>query len=112
MPNDYIQKVIELWSTAWIAMIGGLWHNLYLMRTGKQFTFILFLLNILLAGFVGYVVGKFIPYGGMHDGILAISWFSSFPILSIMEEKWADLVLKYLGIDMKKEDRRKTNLKK
>jgi hypothetical protein len=32
---------------------------------------------------------------------LAISGFSSFPILTILEEKGADFVLKYMGIDMK-----------
>ena len=105
MSQDYLQKIIELWSTAWIAMVGWFWHNLYLMRKGRKFTVALFCLNILLAGFVGYTVGKFIPEGGMRDGILAISGFSSFPILAILEEKGADLVLKYLGIDMKEERR-------
>ena len=77
-------------------MVGGFGHNLYLMRKGRKFTILLFCLNILLAGFVGYVVGKFIPEGGMRDGILAISGFSSFPILAILEEKGADLVLNIL----------------
>ena len=112
MPQDYIQKAVELGSTAWIAMVGWFGHNLYLMRKGRSFTITLFCLNILLAGFVGYTVGKFIPEGGMRDGILAISGFSSFPILAILEEKGAELVLKYLGIDMKEERRKGDSLKK
>jgi len=111
MPNEYLQKVIELGSTAGIAMVGWFWHNLYLMRKGRKFTIALFCLNIMLAWFVGYTVGKFIPEGGMRDGILAISGFSSFPILAILEEKGADLVLKYLWVDMK-EERRKDDITK
>lgn len=111
MPNEYIQKAIEISSTAGIAMVWGFWHNLYLMRKGRKFTVLLFCLNILLAGFVGYTIGKFLPEWSMRDGILAISGFSSFPILAILEEKGADLVLKYLGIDMKEERRKSDNQK-
>lgn len=88
-------------------MVGGFGHNLYLMRQGRKFTILFFCLNIFLAGFVGFVIGKFIPESGIKDGILAISGFSSFPILTIIEEKGASMILKYLGVDMKTEDRRK-----
>lgn len=111
MPNEYLQKVVELSSTAGIAMVWWFGHNLYLMRKGRKFTMLLFCLNILLAGFVGYTVGKFIPESAMRDWILAISGFSSFPILAILEEKGADLVLKYMWIDMREEKRRKEDIK-
>jgi hypothetical protein len=52
MPQDIVQKAIEISSTAGIAMVGGFGHNLYLMRKGRRFTIALFCLNIFLAGFV------------------------------------------------------------
>ena len=52
MPQEQIQRLLELGSTVGIAMVGGFGHNLYLMRQGRKFTILFFCLNIFLAGFV------------------------------------------------------------
>ena len=47
----------------------------------------MFAINLFLAFFIGWVVGQFLPVSGFRDGLIAISGFSAFPILDIMEKK-------------------------
>lgn len=58
----------------------------------------MFTLNILLAFFIGFVVGDFLPRDmSARDGIIAISGFSAFPMLSFLETGGVNVILSALG---------------
>ena len=57
----------------------------------------MFFINLFLAFFIGYVVGQFLPENTVYrDGLLAISGFSSFPILTLIEKKFAPYIVKFI----------------
>jgi len=57
----------------------------------------MFLINIFLAFFIGWLGGQFLTEStGYRDGLIAISGFCSFPILHIIETKVPILFSNYL----------------
>ena len=86
---------IPLWLgwLGWVAMMANA------MRKGKRFKWYTMLFNIFLAAWIGWVFSTMIPenMGDIKYSLISISWFLSYPILDIMEEKGLDLFInKYL----------------
>jgi len=91
-------KLIDL---AWAAMIGGLGgiaHNLLLVFRGERFSLWLFCVNVVLAGFCGWLIGEFLPADvTARDGIIGISGFSAIKILEFVEAQGVVGLLKLLN---------------
>ena len=76
--------------------------HLYLVSKWQKFLMSMFLINLFLAFFIGYIAWQFIGADiAFRDWLLAISWFTSFPLLSILEKQWSVLIEKYLWINKK-----------
>lgn len=86
-----------------ISVFGGGAAYLYKVYKGDEFKAAAFVINLILAFFVGYISGKFMPDiidGNMRDGILGVSGFLAFPILKILEDKGVSIFLKKFGIEL------------
>lgn len=98
MPDGTTNAVINTAQTVWIAWVWWASYYLYNVSRWKGFNFIMFIINIFLAWFVWYVVGGMLPKDfWMRDAFIAISWFSAFPILAIIESKFPVIFEKYLN---------------
>lgn len=102
MPDWTTSALINTAQTVWVASVWGASYYLYNVSRGKRFNFIMFCINIFLAGFVWYIVWWMLPADfGMRDPVIAISWFTAFPVLSIVEAKFPKLFEKYLDTIVK-----------
>ena len=99
MPTEITNKVAEFISTGVIWSFGGASFYLYKVSKWQSFKFWMFLINLILAFFIGYVIGKFLEPSNYRDGIIAISGFSSFPILELLEKKWFLFFAKATGLN-------------
>lgn len=64
MPKDTMEalKVIEgAMSAMFISGMGGIAHYFYQIQKGEQFRVGTFCINVLLAGWLGYVISGFVP---------------------------------------------------
>lgn len=94
MPEN-IKNILENAAYTWgIGTFWGLSYYLYQISKWKDFSWIQFIINWVLAFFVWYVVGQFLPPSDYTNGLLAISWFSSYWILQFLEQRGANLILK------------------
>ena len=98
MQQEILSKLWDILSTGAIGAFGGASFYLYKVSRGQDFKFSLFVINMLLAFFIGYVVGKFLSPSDYRDGIIAISGFSSFPILDFLEKRWLYIVVQATGL--------------
>lgn len=76
-------------SSGVLAIFGGVAYYLWKVKDGKEFRFWAFTLNIILAFYVGYLSGKFLPLDiqpNYRDGLISISGFLAFPILQLVED--------------------------
>ena len=98
---DTAKKVADMLSTGGISAFGGAAFYLYRIYKGQQFRLSVFLINLFLAFFIGYVVGRFFPdtlSPDIRDGVIAVSGFLTFPILDFLEKKGLLLLLARAGI--------------
>lgn len=96
------KKVVDIVSTGGISTFGGAAFYLYKVYKGERFRFSVFLINLFLAFFIGYVVGRFFPGNldtNLRDGIIAVSGFLTFPILEFIEAKGFLAILKKAGLE-------------
>lgn len=97
MPINSIESIKEAIATWWVGLFGGTAYYLYLVSKWQKFLMSMFCINIFLAFFIGYVAWQFIwPDMGWRDWLIAISWFSSFPILNFLERKWVGFITKFI----------------
>jgi hypothetical protein len=69
-------------------MLGGLALYLNQVRKGKAFNILSFIINLLLAGFIGWLADGWLPETlEAREQLIAISGFLSYPILDILEDK-------------------------
>lgn len=102
MPINTIEWVKEAVVTWGVWLFGGSAYYLYLVSKWQKFLMSMFLINLFLAFFIGYITWQFIGDDvAFRDWILAISWFTSFPLLSLLEKKWSALVAKYIWVTNK-----------
>ena len=84
--KEIADRAVEL-SFAWLlSALGGIAHYLYKVSQGMPFMMTMLLINIVLAWFVGTLVGSIIEPGIQYrDAVIAISGFSSLQILGFLE---------------------------
>jgi len=92
------QATLELMEKALITGgISGFWGcAFYLYQVSKwiPFKFWMFIINIVLAFFVGYVLWEMLPVTQYTNGLIAIWWFSTYPFLAILESKGVKILEK------------------
>ena len=97
MPSDKIEtimNVVKTWTIAWIWWMA---HYLYEVSQWAEFKIVKFLINIFLAGFVWYLVWELLSTDFvLRDSFIAMSWFSAFPILSIVENNFPKIIEKLI----------------
>lgn len=102
----YLSKLLDFLAAGLLSTFGGISAYLYTtFKRGEAFRFTPFLINVVLAFFLGNVVGSFIPQSFEYrDGILMIAGFSTWPILGLMEVYVEKFAIKYLdkklGVDV------------
>ncbi len=97
MPVNTIDGIKEAAIQWGVWLFGGSAYYLYLVSKWQKFIFSMFVINLFLAFFIGYVVGQFLPDNTAYrDWLLAISGFTSFPILSLLEKKFAPYIVKFI----------------
>ena len=70
-------------------------NYLYKIKNGEPFRVSMFIINILLAGWLGYVATGFIPEDSkMFGPMLSIIGFCTFPFLKLIEQKVPEIWLK------------------
>jgi hypothetical protein len=84
-----------------LALFGG--ATAYLFKYYKErekndqyvFSTALFSINIILGGFVGYLIGSTIhPDNAYHDFIIGMSGIASYPILTVLESNFTRVITK------------------
>lgn len=97
--KDFADRLGELATAGVFASFGGAAQTLYAHARGdKSISFWMFVINIVLAFFVGNVVGGIIPKSFEYrDSILMICGFTTYPILTLLSEygkKFAEKLFK------------------
>ena len=92
---EEIQKIasyVGLWALWWIAVY------LNQLRKWTIFKWSMFFINVVLAGWIGWLASQFIPDTlAIKNSLISISGFLAYPILDLLEEKWINLLIeKYL----------------
>lgn len=92
---EWLKEAIANW---WLWLFGGIATQFYWISQWKKFTTSLFLINIFIAFFMGYIMWQFIwldvPF---RDWFLTISGCVSLPLMALIEKKWAWLLYKFIG---------------
>lgn len=101
--NNIANEVMKILSSpsvqAWVTSgLGWFAHYLYVVSKWERFHIYMLLINMLLAFWLWTVIYSFIPDSSFKGWIVGIAGFSTYPILSILEEKWTIIVEKYLKI--------------
>ncbi|BAU39964.1 hypothetical protein [Ralstonia phage RSP15] len=94
----YLSKLLDFLAAGLLSTFGGISAYLYTtFRKGESFKFTGFVINVVLAFFLGNVVGSFLPQTFEYrDGILMIAGFSTWPLLGIMEVYVEKFAIKFL----------------
>ena len=92
---EELQKIMSyggLWAIGWIAVY------LNQLRKWTWFKWSMFAINIILAGWIGWLASEFLPNTiTFKNSLISISWFLAYPILDLLEEKGINLLIqKYL----------------
>ncbi len=99
IPTEYTQ------GSGYLAIFGGASYYLWKVTQGKKFNMLSFIINLILAFFVGFVMGKFLPDGlsiNYRDGLISISGFLAFPILELLEDRGILLLHQFINYIFKK----------
>jgi hypothetical protein len=85
--QSFIDRMADLAAAGMLAAFGGAASVLYShVKDDKPLSVTLFVINILLAGFVGQLVGSLIPHDfAYRDGLLLSAGFCTFPILGLVQ---------------------------
>lgn len=85
----FITRAAELVALGVLGAFGGIANYVYnSVKRHKTFSFWLFLANMVLAAFVGVVVGQFISLDNNYrDGYIMAFGFSAYPVLELLEDR-------------------------
>lgn len=94
-----LERIMEAATVGILATAGGVanyLHAVYIKRQ-KEFSVVMFVMNILLAFFVGNLVGSFLEQSYRYrDGIIMMAGYCTFPILSIIDTHGRLLIKKLI----------------
>lgn len=89
--GEELTRILTFWG------YGAFWGlALYLnqVRKGKRFNLTMFIINMILAGFIGWLADGWLPEDlNARTQLIAISGFLSYPILDLLEDKGFDYFL-------------------
>ena len=86
MTDKLIERLLELMQFGMLASFGGVANYVYLtVQHGRAFSWVMMLVNMFLAFFVGNMVGSLLPDSQFKDGLLMTAGFCTYPILNIIE---------------------------
>lgn len=92
MDNSFFEFMAKNIPWVWIAWIGWFVHYLYKISKWEQFSFTRLIINIVLAGWIGYICQEM----WLSPVFISISWFCTYPLLNLIENKWAKLIFEIL----------------
>lgn len=94
MTGDEFGQAAALVKSGLLAAFGGLvGHLVDNINRGKKFSWFAFLVAVLVAFFVGQVLGDWLPSDMKgRDGVLMVAGTSGYPLLSAMQ----DMVMKFV----------------
>lgn len=90
--KDLIEIVVKNSTWIIISWIGGMAHYLYKISRGEVFKISRFIINIVLAWWIGYLWQK----AWLGEVFISIAWFCTYPILWLIEYKGAKIILELL----------------
>jgi len=70
-----------------IGLIAGMCSYLYKIYGGEPFGWLRLFLHVILAGFVGWIVGAFFESSAWHDPIVGIAGFTWHAIIQTMQQR-------------------------
>ena len=92
---EIIRKGLEFIMTWTIWLFGWATYYLYQVSKWQKFKIWMFFVNMACAFFIGWLIGQFIPsQTAYRDWLIAIWWFSAFPILAFLETQWPKIITK------------------
>ena len=94
--KELIKESLVTWS---IWAFGGLNYYLYKIAYWNNFLWRLFLINLCLSYFIGFLAGQFLPDNSYTNWLIAVAWFSSHWILQILEKNWAKYLFNKINND-------------
>lgn len=95
--KELVTQLPEVTVPIAISAFGGLAKYVYKSNKGEPFNIWKLLANMFLAWFLGYIVQGFVPSESQMFGpLLAITWFSAYPILQWLETSGKDLITKFM----------------
>lgn len=77
---------------AGIAWFGGLVHYIYKVSKWEQFLFSRLVINIVLAGWIGYLCQEM----NLSSVYISIAGFCAYPLLNLIETKGAKIIVEIL----------------
>lgn len=91
---NWFQKALAFLQVGALASLGGMAAYLYHVTQGRvKFSWIIFVINVFLAFFVGNVVGEFLDVGHKHrDGLLMVAGFCTYPTLGFIESQFRKIL--------------------
>lgn len=75
-----------------IATFWGVAHYMFKVLRWEKFLYTKFAINLVLAAFVGYICTDI----WLSNAWIAVAWYCTYPILDILEKKWAEMIFKFL----------------
>ena len=87
MPDKaFVENLLKTGGLSWFWWVA---YYLYQVHKWERFRMVWFIINIVLAFFIWYLVWEFMPASleGYSNGIISVSGFLAFPILDILESK-------------------------
>ena len=96
----FLEKLAEMSQLGFFASLGAMASYLrhsVIDPEGKQFRWVIFLANIIVAFVTGNLVGDFIGDHEYRDGILIACGYACFPVLDIVEIKARELAAKFMS---------------
>ncbi len=97
MPIDNVKEILEKWLPySGVGAIGAIAMQLNQVRKWEKFKFWMFVANIGLAMWIGYIAWSLIPDSvwEVKYSIISICWFLSYPMLDFIEKRGLHLILK------------------
>jgi hypothetical protein len=73
---------------ATIAGVGGFVHYIYKVSKWEQFSFTKLVINIILAGWIGYLCQQL----ELSSFYISIAWFCTYPLLNLIETKGVKII--------------------